>query len=61
MLQATKTPVVATARTNLEEVKRDILKGLDVDEERLTVLKVDVLGQVVVYLFFLKGFRMCVV
>ena len=45
VLQATTTPVVATARTNPSEVKRNILKGLDVDEERLTVLKVDVLGK----------------
>lgn len=45
MLLTTKLPVVATARRNLEEVREHILDGLDVDNERLEVLKLDVTGK----------------
>jgi NAD(P)-dependent dehydrogenase (short-subunit alcohol dehydrogenase family) len=47
VLQTTKAPVVATARNNLDKTKEELLTGLDVDEKRVTVLKVDVLGTVV--------------
>ena len=43
LLETTHLPVVATARTDADKVKRSILDDLkDVDEKRLTVLEVDV-------------------
>lgn len=45
VLKTTKAPVVATARKNLPETRSKLLDGLDVDEKRLTVLNVDVLGK----------------
>ena len=44
VLQITNAPVVATARKDLNKTKEELLEGLGVDEKRLTVLKLDVLG-----------------
>lgn len=45
LLQTTRVPVVATARKDLDQTRENVLSGLDgVEEERLKVLKVDVLG-----------------
>ncbi|EDU48269.1 short chain dehydrogenase/reductase SDR [Pyrenophora tritici-repentis Pt-1C-BFP] len=43
VLQTTHTPVIATARKDLDRTKEELLDGLGVDEGRLTVLKLDVL------------------
>ena len=46
LLQTTKVPIVATARKDLDQTRENVLRGLDdVDENRLQVLKVDVLGE----------------
>lgn len=45
VLQTTNAPVVATARMDLDKTKEQLLEGLDVDEARLRVLKLDVTGQ----------------
>ena len=45
LLQNTQIPVVATARKDVQDVKKRMLDGLpDVDSDRLTVLEVDVTG-----------------
>ena len=45
LLQTTNVPVIATARKDLDQTKENALSGLnDVKEDRLSVLKVDVLG-----------------
>jgi NAD(P)-dependent dehydrogenase (short-subunit alcohol dehydrogenase family) len=44
VLQTTKAPLVATARKDLAGTKERLLEGLDVDENRLTMVKLDVLG-----------------
>lgn len=44
VLQTTSAPVIATARKDLDKTKEELLDGLDVDENRLKVLKLDVLG-----------------
>jgi NAD(P)-dependent dehydrogenase (short-subunit alcohol dehydrogenase family) len=44
VLQTTNAPVVTTARKDLDKTKEELLDGLGVDEKRLTVLKLDVLG-----------------
>lgn len=44
VLQTTKAPLVATARKDLAGTKEKLLEGLDVDENRLTMVKLDVLG-----------------
>jgi NAD(P)-dependent dehydrogenase (short-subunit alcohol dehydrogenase family) len=44
VLQTTNAPVVATARNDTAKTKEELLAGLGVDEDRLTVLRVDVLG-----------------
>lgn len=45
LLQTTKVPIVATARKDLNQTRENILQGLDgVSEERLHVVKIDVLG-----------------
>lgn len=44
VLQTTNAPVVATARKDVDKMKEQLLDGIDVDENRLTVLKLDVLG-----------------
>jgi NAD(P)-dependent dehydrogenase (short-subunit alcohol dehydrogenase family) len=47
LLQTTKIPVVATARTDIQGVKKSILEDLpDVESDRLTVLKVDITGKI---------------
>lgn len=45
VLQTTNAPVVATARKDLDKTKEQLLEGLDVDEARLRVLKLDVTGR----------------
>jgi NAD(P)-dependent dehydrogenase (short-subunit alcohol dehydrogenase family) len=46
LLQTTKVPIVATARRDLDQTRENILTGLDgVSEDRLQVLKIDVLGR----------------
>ncbi|KAI1574623.1 hypothetical protein PtrCC142_002912 [Pyrenophora tritici-repentis] len=45
VLQTTHTPVIATARKDLDRTKEELLDGLGVDEGRLTVLKLDVLDE----------------
>ena len=48
LLQTTNVPVVATARKDIDQTKENVLSGLDdVDEKRLNVLKVDVLGETI--------------
>jgi hypothetical protein len=44
VLQTTNAPVVATARKDLDKTKEALLEGLDIDEARLSVLKIDVTG-----------------
>lgn len=45
LLQTTDIPIIATARKDLDQTKEQALSGLkDVKEDRLQVLKVDVLG-----------------
>lgn len=44
VLQSTNAPIVATVRTDPDKTKSELLEGLEVDEKRLTVLKLDVLG-----------------
>jgi NAD(P)-dependent dehydrogenase (short-subunit alcohol dehydrogenase family) len=45
LLQNTNLPIVTTARKDLDHAKETILDGLHhVDESRLNVLKLDVLG-----------------
>ena len=44
LLKTTDLPVIATARKDLESTSKQILEGLDIDEKRLEVLKLDVTG-----------------
>lgn len=44
VLQTTNTPVVVTARKDLDKTREELLQGKHVDESRLKVLKLDVLG-----------------
>jgi NAD(P)-dependent dehydrogenase (short-subunit alcohol dehydrogenase family) len=44
VLQTTNAPVVVTARKDLDKTKEELLTGLDINESRLKVLKLDVLG-----------------
>jgi NAD(P)-dependent dehydrogenase (short-subunit alcohol dehydrogenase family) len=44
VLRTTNAPVVATARRDLDKTKEELLKGTNIDESRLTVLKLDVLS-----------------
>ena len=46
LLKTTDLPVIATARTELEKTRGQILDGIDVDKQRLEVLKLDVAGTV---------------
>ena len=46
LLKTTDLPVIATARKELESTSEQILDGLDVDKQRLEVLKLDVTGTV---------------
>lgn len=45
LLKTTNLPVVATARKDVENTKERILDGLDVDRDRLEVLRLDVTGK----------------
>ena len=46
LLKTTSLPIVATARKDLDQTKEQIFNGLaDVKEDRVKVLKIDVLGQ----------------
>ena len=47
VLKSTSAPVVVTARKELDRTKEELLEGLGVDEGRLKVLKLDVLGMFV--------------
>jgi NADP-dependent 3-hydroxy acid dehydrogenase YdfG len=48
LLQTTKVPIVATARKDVEGVRKSILADLpDVDSNRLTVLELDVTGRTI--------------
>lgn len=49
VLQTTNAPVVATARKDLDKTKEELLKGLNIDESRLSVFKLDVIGMFVVF------------
>jgi len=52
LLQTTKVPIVATARKDLDQARENILQGLDgVSEDRLYVLRVDVLGRCFVMVY----------
>lgn len=42
LLKTTDAPVIATARDDLGDTSEQILDGLDVDEQRFKVLKLDV-------------------
>ena len=44
LLKTTNLPVVATARSNLEDVKQELLADTNADAERLKVLPLDVTG-----------------
>lgn len=44
ILQTTNAPVVVTARKDLAQTKKELLEGTNIDEGRLTVLGLDVLG-----------------
>lgn len=44
VLQTTNAPVVVTARKDLAEAKKELMEGLNVNDGRLTMLEVDVLG-----------------
>lgn len=47
LLQTTKIPVVATARKDVDGVKKSILHDLpDVESDRLTVLELDVTSRI---------------
>ena len=45
LLKTTNLPVVATARKDVENTKERLLDGLEVDKDRLEVLKLDVTGK----------------
>jgi NAD(P)-dependent dehydrogenase (short-subunit alcohol dehydrogenase family) len=44
VLQTTNAPVVVTARKDLVQAKKELLEGIDVDHQRLTLMEIDVLG-----------------
>jgi NAD(P)-dependent dehydrogenase (short-subunit alcohol dehydrogenase family) len=57
LLQTTKMPIVATARKDLDQAREHLLHGLDgVSEDRLHVLKIDVLGRSFVVLHLAQDF-----
>ncbi len=45
LLKTTQLPIIATARSNLEETHHKLSEGLNVKDGRLEVLKVDVTGK----------------
>jgi NAD(P)-dependent dehydrogenase (short-subunit alcohol dehydrogenase family) len=44
VLQTINAPVVVTVRKDLDKTKEELLSGTNIDEARLRVLKLDVLG-----------------
>jgi NAD(P)-dependent dehydrogenase (short-subunit alcohol dehydrogenase family) len=58
LLQTTKVPIVATARKDLDQTRENILRGLDgVSEDRLHILKIDVLGRCFVVLHLVRNWH----
>lgn len=51
VLQTTNAPVVATARKDVDKTKEQLLEGLDIDESRLRVLRLDVTGTMLMLLY----------
>ena len=51
VLQTTNAPVVATARNDLDKTKEQLLEGLEIDELRLRVLRLDVTGTMLMLLY----------
>jgi NAD(P)-dependent dehydrogenase (short-subunit alcohol dehydrogenase family) len=46
LLRTTDIPIVTSARKDLDQTRENVLSGLDgINEDRLHVLKVDVLGE----------------
>jgi hypothetical protein len=54
VLQTTNAPVVVTARNDLDKVKEELLGDGKLDESRLKVLRLDVLGAIQFILYTLK-------
>ena len=49
ILQTTSIPVIATARKDLDQTKENVLSSLkEVKEDRLSVVKLDFLGNIIV-------------
>ena len=48
VLQTTNAPVVVTARKDLDKTREELLSSTNVDEGRLKVLRLDVLGVLLV-------------
>jgi NAD(P)-dependent dehydrogenase (short-subunit alcohol dehydrogenase family) len=48
VLQTTNAPVVVTARKDLDKTKEQLLEGLDIDEARLRVMRLDVTGTMLI-------------
>ncbi len=46
LLTTTDLPLIATARQDIKSTREQILHGLDVDSQRLEVLKLDVTGTI---------------
>jgi NAD(P)-dependent dehydrogenase (short-subunit alcohol dehydrogenase family) len=46
VLQTTNAPVVVTVRKDLDKTREELLNGTNIDEARLRVLELDVLGEV---------------
>jgi hypothetical protein len=51
VLQTTNAPVVVTARKDLDKLTEELLSGSNIDESRLKVLKLDVLGPLYIHIF----------
>jgi hypothetical protein len=50
----TNTPVVVAARKSLDQTEGNILQGTRVDEGRLCVLKLNVLGKCIVEIYIIE-------
>jgi NAD(P)-dependent dehydrogenase (short-subunit alcohol dehydrogenase family) len=50
VLQTTNAPVVVTARRDLDKTKEQLLEGLDIDEARLRVMRLDVTGTMLIFI-----------
>lgn len=56
LLTTTTLPIIATVRKDLDKTKEGILEGLkDVNEDRVKLLKVDVLGSTFPHILGLAG------